>query len=305
MGPQRSLGFFLADQGYDVWLANPRGTRWSRKHATLNPDIDIKEYWDFSFHQIGYYDLPAFIDYIVNVTNQEKVFYIGHSQGSTCYFVLSSTRPEYNKKVRLAVTLAPIAYFEHMNIPIVFWMAHYRDELENFVSKYQFYELLPYKPYRETLAKIFCNDKSPFQDVCAAVFYFTGGYSEQFDKTKMPVIISNAPAGGSIRQMQHYTQIFISKKFHQYDHGEEVNLGLYGQLSPPEYDLKRITAPLAFYYGSEDVYCREEDVNRTASEVSNLILKRRIEGFGHMDVTWGIDVVKSLYKDLVRLMKTY
>lgn len=47
MGPEKSLGFLLADEGYDVWLANYRGTRWSRKHAWLDPDVDRKEYWSF------------------------------------------------------------------------------------------------------------------------------------------------------------------------------------------------------------------------------------------------------------------
>lgn len=48
-GAERGLGFVLADQGYDVWLSNLRGTRWSRKHTTLNPDTDGKKYWNFRY----------------------------------------------------------------------------------------------------------------------------------------------------------------------------------------------------------------------------------------------------------------
>ncbi|KAF2890886.1 hypothetical protein ILUMI_15287, partial [Ignelater luminosus] len=47
MGPEKSLGFILADKGYDVWLGDYRGTRWSRKHAWLNPDVDRTAYWTF------------------------------------------------------------------------------------------------------------------------------------------------------------------------------------------------------------------------------------------------------------------
>lgn len=55
------------------------------------------------------------IDYILAKTGEKKLFYIGHSQGTTSFFVMGSTRPEYNDKIRLMVALAPVAYMK--NIP--------------------------------------------------------------------------------------------------------------------------------------------------------------------------------------------
>lgn len=113
-GKEKSLVFILANLGYDTWVANPRGTTHSRKHLTLDPDDDKSTFWDFSFHNIGYYDIPATIDYILETTGQEKIFYIGHSQGTTAFFAMTSERPEYNEKVRLMVALAPVVFMENM-----------------------------------------------------------------------------------------------------------------------------------------------------------------------------------------------
>ncbi|XP_058093260.1 triacylglycerol lipase 2-like isoform X3 [Magnolia sinica] len=78
--PDQSLGFVLADNGYDVWIANSRGTRWSRGHASLDPANPA--YWNWSWDEMVDYDLTANLDFVYSQTGQ-KVDYVGHSMITT------------------------------------------------------------------------------------------------------------------------------------------------------------------------------------------------------------------------------
>ena len=61
--------FVLAEQGYDVWLGNNRGTRYAQYHTELSPENE--KYWQFSQEELGLHDVPTFIDYILETTGQE------------------------------------------------------------------------------------------------------------------------------------------------------------------------------------------------------------------------------------------
>jgi hypothetical protein len=40
---------------------------------------DMKQFWDFDFEQMGSFDVPAVIDYVLLTTGNSKLGYIGHS----------------------------------------------------------------------------------------------------------------------------------------------------------------------------------------------------------------------------------
>lgn len=37
----------------------------------------------FSFNEMAMYDIPASVNFVLNKTGQEQLFYVGHSQGTT------------------------------------------------------------------------------------------------------------------------------------------------------------------------------------------------------------------------------
>ena len=59
----------VANAGFDVWIGNSRGTQFSK----------VFDDQDFSWEEMGKYDLPAVTKFIKKKTGVEKMTYIGYS----------------------------------------------------------------------------------------------------------------------------------------------------------------------------------------------------------------------------------
>jgi pimeloyl-ACP methyl ester carboxylesterase len=77
-------------------------------HESLSTESE--EYWDWTLDELGTLDFPCLIDYVLKQTNQTKLTYIGHSQGSAQAFIGLSQNPGLSDKIQLFIALAP-AYF--------------------------------------------------------------------------------------------------------------------------------------------------------------------------------------------------
>lgn len=106
--------YVLYENGFDVWLGNSRGNSHGRTHVYLT-DQD-HEFWDFSLHELGVYDVSACITYITDLV-QDSVIYLGHSLGSITWFIYASQKPEEIGRVRAAFILAP-PIFTGMKSPL-------------------------------------------------------------------------------------------------------------------------------------------------------------------------------------------
>ncbi len=73
------------------------------------------ELFYLSWHEMGIYDVPAVTDKIIKESKNKKIFYIGHSMGTTQYFVSLSEIPKMNDKISAGFMLAPIAFLGHAN----------------------------------------------------------------------------------------------------------------------------------------------------------------------------------------------
>ncbi|TDG45718.1 hypothetical protein AWZ03_007856 [Drosophila navojoa] len=126
-GPNHALPYLLVDSGFDVWVGNSRGNTYSRNHISMS--TEDPDFWKFSWHEIGYYDIAATIDYSLQVNGQghQAVHYVGHSQGTTVFFALMSMRPEYNAKIKTAQLMAPVAWMSNMEYKLNDIMAAVKD----------------------------------------------------------------------------------------------------------------------------------------------------------------------------------
>ncbi|XP_055857369.1 lipase 1-like [Episyrphus balteatus] len=298
MGPNLALGYYLYDLGYDVWMGNARGNRYSRNHTTLNPDID-KAFWNFSWHEIAVFDIPAMIDYILYQTNSLKLIYVGHSQGTTVLFVMCSMRPEYNEKIILAHALAPVAFMKHIRTPL---LPLGQQGIEIPVIK-SMLEFLP----NANLFKGICMSGQNAEEVCLNVYYMLVGKDvKQFNRTRFIMVLGHLPAGIAMKQVTHYLQLIKSDKFRQYDYVEE-NKKIYCQNEPPDYDLKKVTVPIAMHYSLNDYLSEPVDVVRLKELLPNVIdfHKMEIPQWNHMDFLYAFDARKLLYTRIHELNKRF
>ena len=102
------MPLILADRGYDVWMGNNRGTEYSRGHTNSSMTIDTREFWAFSYEEMGLYDDTANIKKIKDETKEDKIFYIGYSQGTIqMFYGLIKKGKDISDSLHSYVALAP------------------------------------------------------------------------------------------------------------------------------------------------------------------------------------------------------
>ncbi|KAM3958458.1 lipase 1 [Aphomia sociella] len=226
-GPDSALSYILADHGFDVWMGNSRGNKHAPSHVKLNSTQS--EFWEFTWEEIGIYDTTKMIDYILNITDKEDVYYIGHSQGTTSFYAMNSLRPEYNKKIKMMFSLAPIAWVSHVRSPLIRMLSPTYNILGHFLSNINIYA-----PSPVSFNKVSAYICSVLNIKCKS--YLTliiGNDYKSINDTMLPIMLGHMFSGSSMLQLVHYGQLVKSERFCRYDFGSEVNFKVYGDVLPP------------------------------------------------------------------------
>ncbi|NXM71807.1 LIPN Lipase, partial [Serilophus lunatus] len=296
--PINSLGFILADAGYDVWLGNSRGNTWSLKHKTFKPCQ--KEFWQFSFDEIGKYDIPAELYFIMNKTGQKNVYYVGHSEGTAVGFIAFSTYPELSQKIKAFFALGPVVTITHATSllvgPIRLPQALIRLLLGCKGVLHQ-NELLkrPLIWFCESLGK-----------VCGSfLYYLVGGRIQNLNTSRVDAYVGHYPCGTSVQNIIHWQQLSRADQFQAYDYGSKENMKKYNQTAPPVYKIEEIRVPTAVWSGGQDTFADPKDMARLLPRITNLFYHEHLPAWGHLDFLWGLDATEKVYMKIVELLKKY
>uniref|UniRef100_A0A3Q3GPD8 Lipase n=1 Tax=Labrus bergylta TaxID=56723 RepID=A0A3Q3GPD8_9LABR len=292
--PNSSLGYVLADAGYDVWLGNSRGNTWSRKHKNLRPEQD--EFWRFSHDEMALKDLPASVDYILKVTGQEQIYYIGHSQGTTIAFMAFSSLPDLASKIKLYFGLAPVATVEFTESPMTKLSVLPEFLIWDLFGKQDF---MPQSHMIEWFAEHVCG-KTKLRELCGNIFFILCGFDEKnLNVTRTPVYTTHCPAGTSVQNMVHWSQAVHGGRLSAYDFGVAGNMKHYNQVSP---DLH---VPTALFSGGQDTLADPKDVAILLTQVTNLVFHKHIDHWDHLDFIWGLDAPEQMFPSILKLLQEH
>ncbi|GMF50029.1 unnamed protein product [Phytophthora fragariaefolia] len=312
----QSLAFILADLGYDVWLGNNRGTTWSKEHLDYSTDDD--RFWDFTWEDMGKYDLPAMIKGALSVSGQSTLSYVGHSEGTTQAFVGFTHDQELAKSVSYFGALTPVAWTGDATSPIVVSMA--KTYMDTWAQVFGMKEFLPNNPLLQNLlGSTVC---AWADEVCDGFFDIIGGPSDNVNSSRVHVYVTQTPAGTSAKNMAHYAQGIRDNTFASYDYGcscdpnqgiegcsesECENKTRYGTLDPPSFPIQKMVYPrTGFYNGAQDTLATQADINKLRAGLpSGTIVFDKTINFGHIDFTWAANAHENVYNDLIQQIQHY
>ncbi|CAN6648902.1 sterol esterase Tgl1p [Trichomonascus vanleenenianus] len=275
--PQKCLPFVLADLGYDVWLGNNRGNKYSKKHVSRQPSD--KEFWNFSMDDFALYDIPDTIEYILDCADKRSLSYIGFSQGSAQAFAALSIHPKLNSKVKLFIALAPAMAPPGLANQVVDSLMKATPQLiylvfgkKAILKSTTFWQSIMYPPVFVRVIDLSLR----------FLFGWTGRNISNAQKT---AAYAHLYSYTSVKSVVHWFQIIRNGRFHMFDDDvqsifiEDKN---FYKVAP--FPTQNIMSPIVLVYGKTDSLV---DINVMLHELPAGTAHVGIPYHEHLDIIWG------------------
>ncbi|KAK6842583.1 ab-hydrolase associated lipase region [Apiospora arundinis] len=277
---QRCLPFVLVERGYDVWLGNNRGNKYSKKSVKMSPaSID---FWDFSIDEFAFYDIPDTIEYVLHSTGQSSLSYIGFSQGTAQSFAALSVHPKLNDQVNVFIALAPAMSPAGLSNGIV-------DALV--------------KAFPPSALSAVWSSVDPCLGDHVAVHSLSANFclSFLFNWKAKNISLSQKLAAyphlysfTSTKSVVHWFQIIRNKSFQMFDDDVHPPLSTTHKYTKvAKYPTRNIKTPIVLVYGGSDSLV---DIKVMLRELPNRTVATEIPHYEHLDFLWARDVDTQVFQ---------
>ncbi|KAH7915067.1 triacylglycerol lipase [Hygrophoropsis aurantiaca] len=298
---ERCLPFVLVEQGFDVWLGNNRGNKYSKKSLHHSPS-SVK-FWDYSLDDFAWYDIPDSIAYILDTTGAPSLSYIGFSQGTAQAFAALSIHPKLNEKVDVFIALAPAMSPAGLAAPVVDGLMKASPTLmyllfgrKAILSSAATWQSLLYPPIFAAV-------------IDASLRFLFNWHNANITQSQKIAAYAHLYSFASVKSVVHWFQIMRESAFQMFDDDIYIRdtLGLgFGQsrsYRPARFPTRNIRTPIVLLYGDTDSLV---DIEIMQSELPNATTRVvRLAGYEHLDVIWGKDVHVDVIPEVVATLKEY
>lgn len=293
-GAEQSLGFVMADKGYDVWLGSTRSSKFSYGHVTFRRTDS--EFWNWDWDDLVSQDLPSMLRFLHAQTNQ-LIYFVGYSQGTMTAFAAFTQRDVANL-VKKAAMLSPIAYLNHVSSPVasvVSWL--FLDKLLLVAGVHQFN--ISDAGGKQVINAVCRKLKRP--DCYSDLLSLVTGPNCCLNKTLLSYYDKFELQTTSMRNLAQMAQLLRTGRFGKYDYGWFRNLVHYGDFFPPSYDLSTIPATLPFLlaHGGQDQLADELDVRHLLLQLPTPTQLLFVPQFAHGDFVLGSSARTLVYDKLL------
>ncbi|KAH8816862.1 Alpha/Beta hydrolase protein [Xylogone sp. PMI_703] len=294
---QRALPFVLVEKGYDVWLGNNRGNKYSKKSIHHSP-ADIP-FWDFSMDEFAFYDVPDSINYILETTSQPSLSYIGFSQGTAQAFAALSIHPKLNEKVNVFIALAPAMSPAGLSNGIVDALMKASPQVlfllfgrRSILSSATMWQSIIYPPIFVRLIDMSLGFLFNWKTQNITLPQKLAAYSHLYSFT-------------STKSVVHWFQIIRTKSFQMYDDDVPPPLSLssaskYTKVA--RFPTRNIKTPIVLVYGGSDSLV---DINVMLKELPSHTVATEIPHYEHLDFLWGQELDKLVFPHIFDALDSF
>ncbi|KAG9659543.1 alpha/beta-hydrolase, partial [Aureobasidium melanogenum] len=294
---ERCLPFVLVDQGYDVWLGNNRGNKYSKKNVHHSPTSAA--FWNYSIDQFAFHDIPDTIDYILATTSQKSLSYVGFSQGTAQAFATLSIHPNLNEKVNVFVALAPAMAPPGLAMGIVSSFIKASPEVlfllfgrKAILSSTTMWQALLYPAIFSWVI-----DKS--------LLYLFGWHAKNITTYQKLAAYPHLFSFSSTKSVVHWLQIIRNETFQMFDDEVQAPLSIASgakYYKVAKYPTRNIKTPIVLVYGGSDSLV---DIKIMLKELPRHTVAKEIPHYEHLDFLWAEDVHKLVIPHVIDALETY